>query len=53
MAPFSQELEPPQNPGRFTTVLRHWQALGLKLHIVRGFKVSRDLKFVEKLEDII
>jgi transposase len=36
-----------------TTVLRHWQALGLKPHIVRGFKVSRDPQFVEKLEDIV
>jgi transposase len=35
-----------------STVLRHWQAHGLKPHIVRGFKVSRDPKFVEKLEDI-
>jgi len=36
-----------------STVLRHWQANGLKPHIVRGFKVSRDPKFVEKLEDIV
>src|SRR5215831_9697410 len=35
-----------------STVMRHWQAHGLKPHIVRGFKVSRDPKFVEKLEDI-
>lgn len=35
-----------------SAVLRHWQAHGLKPHIVRGFKVSRDPKFVEKLEDI-
>jgi hypothetical protein len=26
---------------------------GLKPHIVRGFKVSRDPQFVEKLEDIV
>ena len=26
---------------------------GLKPHLVRGFKVSRDPKFVEKLEDIV
>ena len=32
---------------------QHWQANGLKPHIVRGFKVSRDPKFVEKLEDIV
>jgi transposase len=24
-----------------STVMRHWQALGLKPHLVRGFKVSR------------
>jgi len=36
-----------------STVWRHWQAHGLKPHIVRGFKVSRDPKFVEKLEDIV
>ncbi len=36
-----------------STVLRHWRTHGLKPHIVRGFKVSRDPKFVEKLEDIV
>jgi transposase len=36
-----------------STVMRHWQANGLKPHIVRGFKVSRDPRFVEKLEDIV
>lgn len=36
-----------------STVMRHWQANGLKPHIVRGFKVSRDPKFAEKLEDIV
>ena len=36
-----------------STVMRHWHAHGLKPHIVRGFKVSRDQKFVEKLEDIV
>jgi transposase len=36
-----------------STVMRHWQSNGLKPHIVRGFKVSRDPKFVEKLEDIV
>ena len=35
------------------SVSRHWRASGLKPHIVRGFKVSRDPKFVEKLEDIV
>jgi hypothetical protein len=33
--------------------MRHWQAHGLKPHIVRGFKVSRDPKFAQKLEDIV
>jgi len=36
-----------------STVMRHWHAHGLKPHIVRGFKVSRDPKFIEKLEDIV
>ncbi len=36
-----------------STVMRHWQANGLKPHVVRGFKVSRDPKFAEKLEDIV
>ena len=36
-----------------STVWRHWRAHGLKPHIVRGFKVSRDPQFVDKLEDIV
>jgi transposase len=36
-----------------STVMRHWQAHGLKPHLVRGFKVSRDPKFADKLEDIV
>ena len=36
-----------------STVMRHWQATGLKPHLVRGFKVSRDPDFVDKLEDIV
>lgn len=36
-----------------TTVLKVWHAHGLKPHLVRTFKVSRDPKFVEKLEDIV
>lgn len=36
-----------------TSVLRIWQANGLKPHRVDAFKVSRDPKFVEKLEDIV
>jgi transposase len=36
-----------------STVSRIWKANGLKPHRVDGFKVSRDPKFVEKLEDIV
>ena len=35
------------------SVSRHWRKNGLKPHLVRGFKVSRDPKLVEKLEDIV
>ena len=35
------------------SVSRHWRTHGLKPHLVRGFKVSRDPKFAEKLEDIV
>ncbi|WP_057392433.1 IS630 family transposase [Pseudomonas aeruginosa] len=35
------------------SVSRHWRACGLKPHVVRGFKVSRDPNFVAKLEDIV
>lgn len=34
------------------SVSRHWRANGLKPHLVRGFKVSRDPKFIEKLGKI-
>ena len=36
-----------------STVQRIWRAHGLKPHRLRSFKVSRDPKFVEKLEDIV
>jgi transposase len=36
-----------------TTVQRVWRAHGLKPHLVRPFKVSRDPQFVQKLEDIV
>jgi hypothetical protein len=36
-----------------TTVSRHWRANGLKPHLVRGFKVSCDPRFAEKLEDVV
>ncbi|MHB1203423.1 MAG: IS630 family transposase [Acidithiobacillus sp.] len=35
------------------SVSRHWRKHGLKPHLVRGFKVSRDPQFIEKLEDIV
>ena len=34
-------------------MLKVWRANGLKPHLVETFKVSRDPKFVEKLEDIV
>jgi transposase len=36
-----------------TTVLRVWHRHGLKPHLVETFKVSRDPRFTEKLEDIV
>lgn len=36
-----------------TTVLRVWQRHGLKRHSVETFKISRDPRFFEKLEDIV
>lgn len=36
-----------------TTVLKVWQANGLKPHLVETFKVSRDPRLIEKLEDIV
>ena len=36
-----------------TTIQRIWKQRGLKPHRVKRFKVSRDPKFVEKLEDIV
>ena len=35
------------------TVSRVWRAHGLKPHWVGSFKVSRDPKFIEELEDIV
>ena len=35
------------------SVSRHWRKNGLKPHLLRGFKVSRDPLFVQKLEDIV
>src|SRR5450759_863414 len=36
-----------------TTVLRVWHRHGLKPHLVETFKISRDPRFAEKLEDIV
>ena len=36
-----------------TTVRAIWRTHGLKPHLVRGFKLSNDKRFVEKLEDIV
>jgi len=36
-----------------STVMRHWHAHGIKPHLVRGFKVSRDPNFAQKLDDIV
>jgi transposase len=36
-----------------TTVHKVWKANGLKPHLVETFKVSRDPRFAEKLEDIV
>jgi transposase len=36
-----------------TTVLKVWRAHGLKPHRVETFKVSRDPRFIEKLENIV
>jgi len=36
-----------------STISRHWRRLGLKPHLERTFKVSRDPNFVEKLEDVV
>jgi hypothetical protein len=35
------------------SVRRIWHAHGLKPHLVRTFKLSRDIHFVEKLETIV
>jgi transposase len=36
-----------------STIGRVWRSHGLKPHLVRTFKLSRDPKFVEKLDDVI
>jgi transposase len=37
----------------FASVGRIWRANGLKPHIVRGFKLSNDPQFIEKVRDIV
>jgi transposase len=36
-----------------TMVSRVWRANGLKPHLVKTFKVSNDLKFIEKMTDVV
>ena len=36
-----------------TSVRRIWNAHGLKPHLVRGFKLSNDKRFVEKVQDVV
>ena len=36
-----------------TSVCRIWHAHGLKPHLTRGFKLSNDKKFVEKVKDVV
>ncbi len=36
-----------------STIMRIWHAHGIKPHLVRSFKLSRDPHFAEKLEDIV
>ena len=35
------------------SVQRIWDAHGLKPHLVKTFKLSRDPRFIEKLEDVV
>lgn len=37
----------------FSSVGRIWRAHGLKPHIVRGFKLSNDPQFIEKVRDVV
>ena len=36
-----------------TSVKRIWNAHGLKPHLTRGFKLSNDKRFVEKVQDVV
>ena len=35
-----------------TSVQRIWHAHGVKPHLTRGFKLSNDKRFVEKVQDV-
>ena len=37
----------------YSSVQRIWRAHGLKPHLVKTFKVSRDKHFAEKVEDVV
>src|SRR5215831_15691087 len=37
----------------YTSVQRIWRAHGLKPHLIKTFKVSRDKNFVAKVEDVV
>ncbi len=36
-----------------STIGRIWRTFGLKPHVVRGFKISNDPQFIEKVRDIV
>ena len=42
-----------QAVGLSHTVKRIWNAHGLKPHLTRGFKLSNDKRFVEKVQDVV
>jgi hypothetical protein len=47
-------MEPAQHGGsRWRLLQRIWRAHGLKLHLVKTFKVSRDRNFAAKVEDVV
>ena len=37
----------------YSSVQRIWRAHGLKPHLIKIFKVSRDMNFAAKLEDVV
>jgi transposase len=36
-----------------STVGRIWRAFGLKPHVIRGFKISEDPQFIDKVRDVV